>query len=380
MNLSYPHREALVVRNHELRVIRRLAGNPEIKVRAGERIGPDHVIARTDPKVAAIKIPVADQLGVGPRDASKFLMRPVGSTFGAGEALARARRGLRSTVVTTPVGGVLLALDAATGVASIAPGAGGEVRSFIAGDVEYVDGHQAVSIRTVGSRLLGIVGLGAPTRGPIRVIVSRPDEEVGVTRITADLAGKIAVGGSWAGAAALKRLVAVGALGLITGGFVEREIAASLGIPADDRLAPWRLAPGDEAIGANLSPGLALMATEGFGALPMHPEAFALLTECNGQEAVLLPATRVTGFLARPELIVAEAAALDSDGQTSQAAFTAGARVRLTDQAQLGKIGTIAGAPRRSRRGDGNLVDVVDVELAGGGRCPVPLANLEIIA
>ncbi|MEA2530349.1 MAG: hypothetical protein QOG89_1993, partial [Thermomicrobiales bacterium] len=38
MNLSYPHREALVVRNHELRVIRRLTGNPDIRVRAGERV------------------------------------------------------------------------------------------------------------------------------------------------------------------------------------------------------------------------------------------------------------------------------------------------------------------------------------------------------
>src|SRR6266508_1258545 len=99
MNLCYPHREALVVRNHELRVIRRLSGNPDVRARAGERIAADHTIARTDPASAAVKIPVADQLGVAPQEAAKCLMRPVGSSFAAGEAMARARKGLRNVVV-----------------------------------------------------------------------------------------------------------------------------------------------------------------------------------------------------------------------------------------------------------------------------------------
>jgi hypothetical protein len=381
MNLSYPHREALVVRNHELRVIRRLTGNPDVKVRAGERIGADHTVARTDPAANAIKIPVADQLGVGPQEAVRSLMRPVGSTFAAGEALARARKGLRNVVVAAPVGGVLLSMDAATGVAAMAPSGGGEIKALVAGDVEFVDGRSAVSIRTVGSRLLGVIGIGSAVSGPVRVVAENASEELPSSKVTPDLAGTIVVVGSWLGAAALRRLVEVRALAVVSGGLVEREVAAGLGIQAEDRLAPWRVMPGDRAVGDGLPAAISLMATEGFGPLSMHPDALAFVKESEGRTAVLFPSTRVTGELMRPELIVPDdPAALDDDGQTSHAAFVEGARVRLTDQAALGRAGTVVGVPRRARRGDGYVFDVVDVQLSGTLRVTVPIANVEIVA
>jgi hypothetical protein len=381
MNLSYPHREALVVRTHELRSIRHLTGSPEVRVRAGERVTPDQVIARLDASASTIKLPIAEQLGVSPQDVSKFLMRPIGSTFSAGEALARTRKGLRNVVVAAPVSGTLTAIDTPTGVASLVPGSGGEVRALIHGDVEFVDGKHSISIRTVGARLLGIVGFGEPVRGQVRVVASRPDDELQVNSITPDLAGKIVVAGSWANAQALKKLIEVKAAALICGGFVEREIASGLGLQSDDRLAPWRLAAGDRMIGESLTPSLTVMATEGFGVLPMHPAAFALLKEADGREGVLFPFTRMTGDLMRPELILTDSIeALDDDGLSSHAAFVEGAQVRLADQAFLGKSGTLSGTPHRSRSGDGLVFDVVDVDLAGGTRRTVPIANVEIVS
>jgi hypothetical protein len=381
MNLSFPHREALVVRNHELRVIRRLSGNPDVKVRAGERVASDQMIARTDPTASAIKLPIADQLGVAPQEVAKCLMRPVGSSFSNGEALARARKGLRNVVVAAPVGGVLLSVDPVTGVGLLAPGSGGEVRALVAGDVEFVDGRHAVSIRTVGSRLLGIVGFGDAVGGQLRVVVGQPNEELQPGKITPELAGKIVVAGSSVSSAALKKLLEVRAVAVVSGGIVEREIAGGLGLQAEDRLAPWRLGAGDRALGEHLPPGISVMATEGFGVLPMHPDAFALLKEADGREAVLFPFTRVTGELMRPELIVCDdAAALDDDGLSSHAMFVKGAHVRLADQASLGKVGTIAGGPRRSRSGDGLVFDVVDVDIMGSPSRIVPIANVEIVA
>jgi hypothetical protein len=381
MNLSFPHREALVVRNHELRLMRRLSGNADVRVRAGERITADQVIARTDSSTSAVKLPIADQLGVAPQDVSKCLMRPVGSSFAAGEALARSRKGLRNVVVAAPVGGVLVSVDPVTGVGALAPGTGGEMKALVAGDIEFVDGRHAISIRTVGSRLLGIVGFGEAVSGPLRVAVGQPNEELQVGKITPDLAGKIVVGGSWASATALKKLNEVRAVAFVCGGLVEREIAGGLGLQAEDRLAPWRLGSGDRALGEHLPPGISMMATEGFGPLAMHPDAFALLQEADGREAVLFPFTRVAGELMRPELIVCDdPAALDDDGLTSHASFVNGAHVRLADQAALGKVGAIVGGPRRSRSGDGLVFDVVDVEMGDGGRRTVPISNVEIVA
>lgn len=380
MNVNFPNREAVVVRDHELRVVRRLPANAEVKVRAGERITDGHVLARTDPKTAAVKIPVSEQLGVASQDAAKYLMRPVGSTFGAGEGMARARKGLRNVVVAAPVAGVLLSLDSDTGIALIAPGGAGDVLSLIPGDIEFVDGKQSVSIRTVGSRLMGIVGFGPNASGVIHVLAQKPGDDLSDAKLTADLAGKIVVGGSHATAATIRRLVELGAVALITGGFVEKEIQASLGVPSEDRLALWRLAPGEASIAESAPTRLTLMATEGFGVLPMHPAAFALLKELHGVPAVLLPATRVTGHLARPQLIVANPSLLDEDAPSGTANLGVDAQVRISDPSSLGIHGVVSSPLRRSRRGDGNIVDVVDVTLANGQIRIIPVANVEIVA
>jgi hypothetical protein len=380
MNLNFPNRDALMTRDSELHVTRRLPGGGDIKVRAGERITADHVIAKTDARSLAIRISIADQLGVGPADAAKHLLRPVGSSFAAGEAMAKTRKGLKNVVVACPVAGTLLSLDAETGIGLLAPGGGGEVRALVGGDVAYVDGKQTVSLRTVGSRLYGIVGIGQPVRGVLRVAVTGPGEELATGAVNADMKGQIVVGGSFASAQTLRKLMDVGALGVVTGGFVDREIATCLGVPADDRLAPWRIGPRDVGIADSMMANIGLMATEGFGRLPISPQAFAFLRELEGREVVLLTATRVTGHLSRPQLIAVNEEALDDEAPHAVATLEIGTAVRIVEPTQLGTSGSVSAMPRRVRRGDGQMVDVVGVTGPDGREREVALANVEIVA
>lgn len=380
MNVNFPNREPVIVRDRELRVVRRLPGTGDVKIRAGERVTAAHVLAKTDPKSSAVKISIADQLGVAPQEVAKFLMKPVGSTFGVGEAMARNRKGLRNVVVASPVAGTLISVDGDTGMAHIAPGGGGEIRAMVAGDVEFVDGKHSVSIRTVGTRLFGVAGIGQPVIGQIRVIAASGSDELPANRINGELSGKIVVGGAWASAAAIKKLAEVGAVGLIVGGFVDREIVASLGIPAEDRLAPWRMKPGDQSLGDEIPTRVALMATEGFGALPMHPDAFALLQQCDGAHAVMFTSTRVVGYLSRPQLIIVNEDMLEEDATSGSAVLAPGTRARLVDQSSIGHPVVIASGSKRSRRGDGNMIDVVDVTLSNGQSKTVPVVNVEIVA
>jgi len=379
MNVNFPNRAPVVVRDHELRVIRRLPGVGDVKIRAGDRISSSQVLVRTDPKTAAVKISVADQLGVPPQDVAKYLMKPVGSTLNSGEALARNRKGLRNVVVASPVSGTLTTIDE-SGTAHVSPAGGGDILSMIPGDVEFVDGKQTVSIRSVGSRLFGIIGLGPDVSGALRFAAGSPSEELQTSKISSDCAGAIVVGGAWASTSAIKKLIEVKAAGLITGGLLDREVLATAGVAADDRLAPWRLGPGDEAIGQEFNPRIAIMATEGFGQLPMDGDAWSLLKELEGQTAVLLTATRLVGYLSRPSLVVVNEKMLDEDAPADGASLRNGTKARLVDQSSLGQTVTMAGGPRRIRRGDGNMVEVVDVELTNGQTRTVPLANIEIIA
>jgi hypothetical protein len=380
MNENFPNREAVIVKNQELHVVRRLPANAEVRVRPGERISSDHVIARTDPRNLAVRISIADQLGIAPADVPKHMLRQVGSSFATGEAMAKTRKGLRNTIVAAPMSGTLLAIDSDTGVGLLAPGSGGDIRALIAGDVEYIEANQSVAIRTVGSRLFGIVGIGPSVEGVIRVAVSSPGEELTANAVAPDMTGQIIVGGSFAGAAAMRRLMEVGAAGLIVGGMVEREVSACLGIPAEDRLSAWRIGPNDVGIGDHLMANLAVVATEGFGSLPMSGDAFAFLKANDGKQASLLTATRVTGFLARPQIVIVNVDALDEDAPATPMSITDKTRVRIVDQAGLGTVGTIAEPPKRSRRSDGVMVDVMSIALSDGKTRSVAKTNVEILA
>jgi hypothetical protein len=380
MNLNFPHREPIAVRDHELRVTRRFTPDAEIKVRDGARIDASTIVAKVNPARLATHVAVAEELGVPPAEAEKLLLKQPGATIGAGEIIAKTRRGFRNVVATSPVSGLFLTYDGLSGVALVVPEAAGEIPALVPGDVYQCDEPGQVLIRTVGSRILGIVGIGGATSGPIRMLVDRPDTPLEAAKIGPQHEGAIVVGGSCADAQALRRLVEVRAKGLIVGGLLDRDVTAAAGIQIEDRLSPWRLSPSECVLGEQMPSPLTIMATEGFGRLPINPESFLLCRELEGENAVLLADTRIAGELIRPELIVPNAEALDDDGHRTYASFAEGAHVRLVDHAMLGLSGIIVGAPRRIRRGDGQALDLVDVQIHGGGVRSVSIPNLEIVA
>jgi hypothetical protein len=380
MNLNFPYKEPIAVRDHELRVTRRFTPDAEFKVRQGAKVQASTIIAKVNPTRVATQAPIADELGVPPSEAEKLLLKQPGAVVAAGEPLAKTRRGLRNVVVNAPVTGLFLSFDASSGVALIVQEAAGEVSALVPGDIDQCDDPGEVIIRTVGTRILGIVGIGGATSGPVRMVVDRPDSPLEASKIGPQHEGCIVIGGACADALALRRLIEVRAGGLVVGGLLDRDVIGMTGVQVEDRLSPWRLSPSEPVLGENLMSPLTIMATEGFGRLPINPESFILCQELEGQMGVLIGDTRISGELIRPELVVPNADALELDGNRSYAAFAEGAHVRIVDHAMLGLTGIVVGPPRRIRRGDGQALDLVDVQIHGGGIRAVTIPNLEIVA
>ena len=271
----------------------------------------------------------------------KYLLRQVGSTFKAGEAIAKTRKGLRNSVVASPMNGTLISIDPETGVGMLAPGNGGDIRALVSGDVEYVEGKHSVAIRSVGTRIFGAVAIGPSVEGEVIVAVSGPGDQLQPNGVTSEMASKVVVAGNSITADTMRRLLEVGAAAVICGGLIEREISACLGIPAEDRLSPWRIGPTDIGIGDKLMSNLAVVGTEGFGSTPICSEVFNELRALNGQRVAIITATRVNGFLARPQIIAVEPELLDEDAKPGHVTFTDHTRVRLTDQTGIGLAGMV---------------------------------------
>lgn len=379
MNLGFPLREPLVVRNRELRVVRRFPGGGEVKARGGQRVGAEASLGTSDPMASAVHLNISEMLGLAAKDVAKHLVKPVGSTVTTGETLAKTRRGFRTVAVTAPVSATVADLDTASGVVSLVPAGAGAVLALVPGDVEFVAGRDAVMIRTVGDRISGVVGLGPAVRGPLHIAVSDPAEDLSERAISADVNGAIVVGGTYASAAALAKLAERGAVAVITGGLVEREVASFLGWKSDDRLAGWRPDDGDGVVAGGSPAPLSMMATEGFGVLAINAVAWAALTDLNGRIATLLPTTRLSTPLTRPELIVPNEAGLDDDAHSDEVRYLPGTMVRFADQANLGKMGTVSVEPRRRRIADSFVTEVVDVTMALGGTRTVPVSTIEVL-
>jgi hypothetical protein len=125
---------------------------------------------------------------------------------------------------------------------------------------------------------------------------------------------------------------------------------------------------------------LAIVAIEGFGVLPINADAFSFLKQLEGQRVSVITTTRVSGFLARPQILHVNENALDEEAPSQPIALTEETRLRLTDPAHLGMTGTVAERPRRVRRGDSIAVDQMVVNCADGKARTVALNNVEVIA
>ncbi|MEJ7763072.1 MAG: hypothetical protein WKF80_09810 [Thermomicrobiales bacterium] len=379
MSLNFPHTQAVYARDQELRVRRLFPLDTDVKVREGKRVFSDTLLAQVEPRTVAVRVDIPAALGLPPAETAKHLTLPLGSTVTAGQVVAKTRRGIRTATVSSPIAGTLLEVDAETGEVLIAPEGAGQFTALISGDVIEVLGRSELTIRTVGSRVSGIVGIGQPVIGPLRVLTPAADTALSSQSLPADLAGAIVVAGGIVTAAAYRALAAAGVAALVTGSISPREIGAAFDWDDGDHLSSWRPLAGDRRFAPRAKTPFAVMATEGFGTRGMSPELFAVLGGWAGTTVTLFPTTGVTGALMRPELIRTDDSDIDTDALPDEATLTPGAVVRLTDQVRLGQRATVVDRPYRHRFPNGVMTDAIDVDLGTGDRTPVRVVNVEVL-
>src|SRR5205814_8961758 len=119
-----------------------------------------------------------------------------------------------------------------------------------------------------------------------------PDDVLDEHRITDELRGAIAIGGSQLTLPALRKLIAVQAAGVICGGFAYHDVRELLGYDIGVAVT------GHEKIATTV------VLTEGFGKIDMARATFDLLAAHDGEPASLNGATQIRAGVIRPEVIV----------------------------------------------------------------------------
>ena len=168
---------------------------------------------------------------------------------------------------------------------------------------------------------------------------------------------------------ALRKLIGVGAAGVVVGGMRYHDIGDLLGYQIGVAVT------GGENI------GLTVVVTEGFGPLPMAERTFELIGSFDGRDASMSGATQIRAGVIRPEIIIASKESDDHTDRLNRAGrgLEPGTPVRLIRKPWFGEIATVTALPERLvRLPTGAMARVLEARRANGDIVTVPRANVEI--
>jgi len=348
-----------------------------VLVKVGEAVSSASVVARAELPGKAHVVNLVNQLGILPEDLPDYMIKRESDKIERGEVLAETKPLIKwfKTDVRSPITGTVETVSTATGQVILRePPRPVELFAYLDGTVVEAFPGQGVRVETTCAFIQGIFGIGGETWGEVVLAASSPDEDLTESLLTPHHAGKIVVGGAFAGAKVLARAKAVGIKGIVVGGMHDKDLRALLGYDLG------------VAITGTENVGLTLILTEGFGRIPMARKTFELLKKLEGRKACVSGATQIRAGVIRPEIIVPLAQGERVEGieagQTGEArgGVKVGDPVRVIREPFFGRIGQVVGLPSGlTLIPTESHVRVMEVMFSDGSQAVIPRANIEVI-
>jgi hypothetical protein len=357
-----------------LRRERRLPLKGQVLVKAGDHVGPQDVVARTELPGNVQTIHLASRLGVDPGRVQQALRRRVGSDVRSGELLAESSGlfGFARRTVVAPAAGFIESVSSVTGqLVMREPPIPVEVTAYVRGTVVELLPGEGVIVEARGALLQGIFGVGGEAWGAIVMAVDSPDAELAPGGLRPEHRGQVVVGGAFVTHDALMRARELGVAAVVVGGFDDLDLRRLLGRDLGVAIT------GSEDL------GLTLVLTEGFGRIRMSERAWNLLGARAGRLASVSGATQIRAGVLRPEVLIPESnPGTEPVERGTEAGLALGALVRVIRAPYFGRVGQVVELPSELRRLETEaMVRVLVVRFPEDGkRVVVPRANLEVIA
>ncbi len=353
---------------------RRLPLPGDIVVNKNDKVVGEQVVARTNLPGNVQTLNVAGLLGILADEVDDAMLKKAGDTIEKEEVLAQSKGlfGLFKSHVKSPIKGVIESISRITGQLILRePPIPVEVIAYIDGQVIDVIKNEGVIIRTTGSFIQGIFGIGGETIGELAMAAKDPDEVLTEKQIDKSFKDKIIIGGSIVTYDALEQARKVGVKGIVVGGIEDQDLKRFMGYDIGVAIT------GSEQV------GLTLVVTEGFGKMRMADRTFQLLKSLAGKKSSINGATQIRAGVMRPEVIVP----LEDVSESKRTAdlsrgsgLEVGMSVRIIREPHFGAIGKVVALPVDLQKIETEaVVRVLEVELADKQVVALPRANVEII-
>lgn len=346
----------------------------KVMKKVGDKVTMDEVVARTELPGNVVSINVVNLLGIQPQEINDFMLKKEGDKISKDEPMAATKPFIKwfKTEVKSPVNGTIESISPVTGQVLLRePPMPIEVKAYVDGIVTKVFPEEGIEVETVATFIQGIFGIGGEVNGVLKFAVNSPNEKLSVEKITPDFKGAIIVGGSFAGHAAIKKCIEVGAKGLIVGGIHDGDLRQILGYDLGVAIT------GSEDV------GITLLLTEGFGEIAISEKSFQTLKKREGEIASISGATQIRAGVIRPEIIISFKDANKSDIKQiddKESYIDIGSPIRVIRQPYFGKLGVVSALPVELQKIDSEThARVLEVAFQDGSKAIVPRANVEMI-
>ena len=362
-----------VLKNTEILKERRLPLKGSVNALVGDDVSPESVIAKTDLPGNVQMVNVANQLNVDASDVEAVMIASEGSQISKNELIAETNGifGYFKSRVHSPVDGTVESISNITGQVVIReapiPVA---VDAYIKGVVHEVIHNEGVVIKSYGSFVQGIFGIGGESRGSIKMLSETRNSEISAEMINSELQGLIVVGGSFISLEAYKKALKCKVAGVVVGGFNYYDLEEILGYTLGVAIT------GSEDLITSL------IVTEGYGKIQMGQQTFDLLRDNSGRLASINGATQIRAGVIRPEIIIPNNTSREENNARDAkktSGMIEGSLVRVIRSPNFGAIGAVKELPAELRKMESETMVRVAIIKIDNKLFEIPRSNLEVV-
>ena len=352
---------------------RKLPLKGEIKVKKGDKVTAETVVAATNLPGNVYPLNLAGQLGCEANEIGLYLKVKEGDQIKKGDTLAETGGffGFFKTVIESPITGSVESISSQTGKSILRePPIPVEVHAYVDGVVDEIYPEEGVKVNSVATYIQGIFGIGGEVVGELVMVSQSPDAVLEKDDIKIEHKGKIIVGGSLVTAEALNRAIEVGVKGVIVGGYDAEDLKEFLGYDLG------------VAITGTEEKGITLVVTEGFGKIQMAKKTYDLLKQSEGMKTSINGATQIRAGVIRPEVVIPLKASgnKEIEYQSKNTGMNIGSPVRIIREPHFGEVATVVELPEQPVFiATEAKVRVVKIKTNSGEELTLPRANVEII-
>ena len=362
-----------VLQHSKVRKERRLPIKGELKVREGDTVKADDIVAKTNLPGNVHMVKVANRLNISPVDIIDVLLVKEGDTLNKGDMIAETQGlfGFFKSELRSPVSGQIESISDVTGqIVMREEPLPVEVDAYVSGTVLDVIQGEGVTIESEAAYVQGIFGIGGEARGNLEVISTSRDNELSIEDINENHSGKIVVGGSFVSLEAYKKALKLKVKGIVVGGFNYFDLEEILG---------YRLGV---AITGTEDLVTSLVLTEGYGNIKMSDRTYDLLKAHDGKFVSINGATQIRAGVIRPEIVIPlgdNEMPSDATTEKEKLGIESGSLVRVIRAPYFGKIGNVIELPSELQQMESEtMVRVAKVSIDGEDVI-IPRSNLEML-